>query len=81
MLPEGADYVARQGSQLVAAHHSGPAALIITTKGFKTAFVNNDLHSVRVSGAASIEAKHAPQTFHRASRLTSRTAAHSSWGL
>jgi hypothetical protein len=45
----------------IAAHHSSAAAPIITRKGFKTAFVNKDLHSVRVSGAASIEAKHAPQ--------------------
>jgi len=35
--------------------------VIITRKGFKTALVTDVLDWVRISGTASVEAKHAPQ--------------------
>ena len=35
--------------------------MIITRKGFKTALVTDVLDRVRISGTASVEAKHAPQ--------------------
>ena len=59
--------------------------MIITRKGFKTALVTDVLDWVRISGTASVEAKHAPQreipTRLKVDNVTQAPPPHSSWGL